>query len=294
MSWLQLIFATTPDDTILLSDSLSEAGALAVTFRDGADKPLLQRSTEAMGLWSQTQVIGLFTAETHPEIIIQQLEQALGHRPVYHVETLEDEDWARSWMDRFRPMKFGDRLWVCPSWHTPPEPDAATIMMDPGLAFGTGTHASTALCLQWLATHPPVAQCVVDFGCGSGILAIAALKLGAREVIAIDNDPQAQEVTLTNARVNGVADRVRIISPEDMPNQAVADTLLANILAQPLMTLAPQITRLIQAGGQLVLAGMLCEQTTDVRTYYEPTFALHTQSRAEWAMLYGLKQEAGK
>ncbi|MDH5650002.1 MAG: 50S ribosomal protein L11 methyltransferase, partial [Gammaproteobacteria bacterium] len=172
MPWLQIAFACTPDQAPTLSDLLTEAGAVAVTFVDAGDEPKYQPSTEPTDFWSQTIVTGMFQEGTEPSKIIGFLSNHLETCPEHTIALLEDEDWERSWMDRFQPMKFGNNLWICPSWREPVDSGATNIFVDPGLAFGTGTHASTAMCLEWLDNHPPTGQEIVDYGCGSGVLAI--------------------------------------------------------------------------------------------------------------------------
>lgn len=288
MPWLQIHISASPDNAEFISELLSAADALAVTFRDAGDEPLLQQTQEARGLWSQTQVTGLFDNNADAQAIINKVELGLGQRPVWHAETLADEDWTRSWMERFTPMHFGGRLWIVPSWHTPPVADAANILLDPGLAFGTGTHASTALCLNWLAEQGLEGKTVIDYGCGSGVLAIAALKLGAADAWGIDNDPLALPVTLENAEKNGVAEHMHAALPEDFPGDRQADVVLANILAEPLQQLANIIAGHVKPGGWLVLAGLLDEQADAVAACY-PEFSLEKTSRDGWTRLAGVR-----
>lgn len=290
MPWLQIHIASDSEHAEFISELLSAADALAVTFRDAGDEPLLQQSQEAKGLWSQTQVTGLFNNDADAQTIINKVETGLGTRPVWHAETLADEDWTRSWMERFQPMHFGGQLWVVPSWHQAPHPEAANIFLDPGLAFGTGTHASTALCLAWLAQQDMAHKTVIDYGCGSGILAIAALKLGASQAWGIDNDPLALPVAMENAQKNEVSDRLHTALPENFPAGQQADIVLANILAEPLQQLADTIAGHVKTGGQLVLAGLLDEQADAVAACY-PQFSLEKNGRDGWARLSGTKAD---
>jgi len=186
-------------------------------------------------------------------------------------------------------MHFGANLWVVPSWLTPPEPDAANIILDPGMAFGTGTHATTAMCLEWLAAHPPRNLEVIDYGCGSGILAIAALKLGAAHALATDTDPQALTVSHENAERNQVTGRLALYLPDALPAQASADVLLANILAGPLVQLAPRLTALVRPGGRLILSGLLASQVAEVETAYATHFVFERRVHDGWAMLAAQK-----
>lgn len=288
MPWLQIHISTDSKNAEFISELLSAADALAVTFRDAGDEPLLQQSQETKGLWSQTQVTGLFNNDADAQTIINKVETGLGKRPVWHAETLADEDWTRSWMERFTPMHFGGQLWVIPSWHQAPQADAANIFLDPGLAFGTGTHVSTALCLNWLSKQDVIGKTVIDYGCGSGILAIAALKLGAAEAWGVDNDPIALPVATENAEKNGVSERLHTALPEDFPAEQQADIVLANILAEPLQQLATVIGGLVKPGGQLVLAGLLDEQAETVARCY-PDFLFNKAERDGWARLDGNK-----
>lgn len=289
MPWLQITIASPPDDAPLLSDLLTQAGALAVTFIDAADDPVYQPSTEPTRLWNNTLVTGLFEKGTDAESVMQTVSASLLSAQDYSTHILEDEHWETSWMDLFKPMPFGENLWVCPSWVTPPQPNAINILIDPGLAFGTGTHESTALCLQWLASNTIAGKDVIDFGCGSGILAIAALKLGASHVWAIDNDPQALTVTAENAANNNALERLAIDSPAQLPDNLHVDIVLANILAQPLIDLASMLSGCVKPGGNLVLAGLLTDQVTAVKSCYQQQFSFTKDIKDGWVMLSGLK-----
>ena len=210
--------------------------------------------------------------------------------PQHRIEQLEDRDWAREWLKDFKPMRFGTRLWICPTAYTPPEPDAVNLSLDPGLAFGTGTHATTALCLEWLDGHDLRDRLVVDYGCGSGILAIAAARLGAREVWAVDNDPQALVASRDNAARNGVMDRLHICLPPAFP-ALQADVLLANILAGPLVSLAQLFAACLRPGGRLVLSGILKTQEPDIRRAYQADFAeLEVASKDDWIRVSGIRR----
>lgn len=284
MSWVQLHIAADAETAPAIGDVLGEAGAVAVTFADAGDEPLLQQTTEALGLWSHTRVTGLFEASTDMAPVIARLETALGQRPAFDLETVADQDWTRSWMDRFQPMHFGGRLWIVPSWQQAPDAQAANVVLDPGQAFGTGTHASTALCLRWLAEQDLNGKTVIDYGCGSGILAIAALKLGARTAVGTDTDPVALAVSCENAARNGVADRYRTALPGELSAAADADIVLANILAEPLIALADTLQALLKPGGWLVLAGLLAEQAQTVMAAY-PALQFGIATEGEWARL---------
>ncbi len=295
MPWLQLRLRTDKDKAESWSDALEQCGAISVSLEDAGDEPLLACALEQTPLWSQTWVTALFESWTQADTVLTQLARLLRlpGPPACEIEILADQDWERAWMDRFQPMHFGGRLWVVPSWLTPPQADAVNLILDPGLAFGTGTHATTALCLSWLAQHPPVNQDVIDVGCGSGILAIAALMLGARHALAVDVDPRALEVSRDNAERNAVAAQLSLRLPDALSDAPPADLVLANILAQPLITLAPQLTSLVKPGGTLILSGMLENQTTEVSQHYVRHVDLERTLHDQWAMLVGRRKPFG-
>jgi ribosomal protein L11 methyltransferase len=208
----------------------------------------------------------------------------------YKLEQLEDKDWEREWMDNFHPMKFGQRLWICPSWREVPEPEAVNVMLDPGLAFGTGTHPTTALCLTWLDGLDLKGKTVVDFGCGSGILSLAALKLGAKKVIGIDIDPQALQASLENAKRNQCEDRLELFLPKDQP-EFKADVVVANILAGPLRELAPVIIEYVASEGVLALSGVLEEQAQQLQQIYGQYCQMDPfVVQEEWVRLSGTRK----
>lgn len=240
-----------------------------------------------------TDAIGLYDAETDMTEVVAMLENEplLGKGFVHKIEQLEDKDWEREWMDNFHPMRFGERLWICPSWRDVPDPTAVNVMLDPGLAFGTGTHPTTAMCLQWLDSLDLTDKTVIDFGCGSGILAIAALKLGAKHVVGIDIDPQAIQASRDNAERNGVSERLSLYLPKDQPENLSADVVVANILAGPLRELAPLIGVLPVAGGRLGLSGILASQAQSVADAYQDKFELDAVAeKEEWCRITGVKK----
>ncbi len=289
MPWLQITVETKETESERIAAALHEAGAAAVTLQDAADQPLFQLQPGETPLWAETHVIGLFEEGADAEAILAQLQDPdAGSAPLRsRVTTLPDQDWERAWMDQFHPMRFGERLWVVPHWHTPPDPDAVNIMLDPGLAFGTGTHPTTALCLEWLDGEALREKTVIDFGCGSGILAIAAAKLGAARVWAVDHDPQALQATRDNARANGVADIISTCTAEDLPAPQ-ADVLLANILAAPIISLAPHFAALLHPGGRVLLSGILAAQADEVLEKYRTWFTMAPVAvREEWIRAHG-------
>ena len=296
MPWLQLRIDTAPDQSAAIEDALLAAGAASVTLEDNADQPILEPALGETPLWNQTRITGLFTAEIDTKQALTIAETAFGSSlPNSRWELLEDRDWERAWMDNFHPMCFGQRLWICPSWKQPPNPDAVNLLLDPGLAFGTGTHPTTALCLQWLDGHDVSGKTVIDYGCGSGILAIAALLLGAKSVIAVDNDPQALIATEENARRNGIpSDKISTFLPGQVPTNSAAQLMLANILAGPLAELAPTLSNMTQAGGDIVLSGILSNQAQQLSSYYQPHFTMQAPIiEQDWARLAGRRLAPG-
>lgn len=293
MPWIQLKINTTGNDAETLSDALIESGAVSVTFQDTHDNPVFEPLPGETLLWGDTDAIGLYDAETDMEEVVAMLENEplLGKDFVHKIEQLEDKDWEREWMDNFHPMRFGERLWICPSWRDVPDPNAVNVMLDPGLAFGTGTHPTTAMCLQWLDSLDLTDKTVIDFGCGSGILAIAALKLGAKHVVGIDIDPQAIQASRDNAERNGVSERLSLYLPKDQPENLSADVVVANILAGPLRELAPLISVLPVAGGHLGLSGVLASQAQSVADAYKDKFELDAVAeKEEWCRITGVKK----
>ncbi|WP_426697858.1 50S ribosomal protein L11 methyltransferase [Aeromonas hydrophila] len=290
MPWIQIRINATAKTADKVSNMLLGRGAQAVTFMDAKDVPVYEPMPGETPLWGETEVMGLFDAETDPAPTIAFFQQIFGEDVGYKVEQLEDKDWVREWMDHFHPMQFGERLWICPSWRDVPNPDAVNVMLDPGLAFGTGTHPTTALCLQWLDGLDLAGKTVVDFGCGSGILGIAALKLGAARVIGIDIDPQAIQASRDNAERNGVADQIELYLPADQPQDVEADVVVANILAGPLRELAPLIAGHGKTGSLMALSGVLESQAPELETIYGQWFEMDpTAVKEEWCRLSGRK-----
>ncbi len=293
MPWIQIKINTTGAHAEEISDALIESGAVSVTFQDTHDNPVYEPLPGETRLWGDTDAIGLFDAETDMQQVIGMLEQQPQPGPGfrYKIEQIEDKDWEREWMDNFHPMCFGKRLWICPSWREVPDPDAVNVMLDPGLAFGTGTHPTTSLCLSWLDSQDLTGKTVIDFGCGSGILAIAALKLGARQAIGIDIDPQAIQASRDNAERNGVSDKLALYLPHQQPADLHADVVVANILAGPLRELAPIIGVLPVSGGKLALSGILASQADDVCAAYTDKFVLDpVAGKEEWCRITGQRK----
>ena len=292
MPWIQLRLQANEETAEKYSDWLVACGSQAVTFIDAQDTPIYEPLPgDEVIYWHNTVVMGLFEASHDMDKAIAYLKSIHpdGAQMQYKLEQLEDKDWEREWMDNFHPMKFGNRLWICPSWREVPEPDAVNVMLDPGLAFGTGTHPTTALCLTWLDSLDLTGKTVVDFGCGSGILSLAALKLGAEKVIGIDIDPQALQASLENAKRNGVEDRLELYLPKDQP-EFKADVVVANILAGPLKELAPVIMDYVGDNGLLALSGILEEQGEGLQQLYGQWCRMDAIAvQDEWVRLSGTR-----
>ncbi|EGR0569807.1 50S ribosomal protein L11 methyltransferase [Vibrio cholerae] len=293
MPWIQIKLNATNDNAEAIGDMLmEETGAVSVTFLDAKDTPVFEPLPGETRLWGDTDVVALYEADMDTSLILQQIKASnmLAEGFAHKVEQVEDKDWEREWMDNFHPMQFGRRLWICPSWREVPDPKAVNVMLDPGLAFGTGTHPTTALCLEWLDNLDLSGKTVIDFGCGSGILAIAAIKLGAAKVIGIDIDPQALLASKDNAARNGVEDQIEVYLPKDQPEGLVADVVVANILAGPLRELSPIIKGLLKPGGQLAMSGILDTQAESVAEFYRDDLELDPiAEKSEWCRISGRK-----
>ncbi|GIC27841.1 ribosomal protein L11 methyltransferase [Vibrio cholerae] len=293
MPWIQIKLNATNDNAEAIGDMLmEETGAVSVTFLDAKDTPVFEPLPGETRLWGDTDVVALYEADMDTSLILQQIKASnmLAEGFAHKVEQVEDKDWEREWMDNFHPMQFGRRLWICPSWREVPDPQAVNVMLDPGLAFGTGTHPTTALCLEWLDNLDLTGKTVIDFGCGSGILAIAAIKLGAAKVIGIDIDPQALLASKDNAARNGVEDQIEVYLPKDQPEGLVADVVVANILAGPLRELSLIIKGLLKPGGQLAMSGILDTQAESVAEFYRDDLELDPiAEKSEWCRISGRK-----
>lgn len=291
MPFLQLTLDIGGTDPAVFEDILFDAGALSVTLEDAADTPILEPAPGATPLWPQVRVKALFAADANPLAILTNLnQQGVRTLPPYRFESVADRAWEREWLKDFKPMRFGAHLWVCPGGQRPDDPQATIIELDPGLAFGTGTHPTTALCLEWLAQGGASQREVIDYGCGSGILAIAALKLGAAHAAAYDIDEQAAIATRENARRNQVSERLRVLDPQEPPTMS-ADIVLANILAEPLCVLAQTLTARVRPGGQLVLSGLLHAQQEQVQAAYARDFEFAPVAvRDDWVRLVGTRR----
>lgn len=285
--WTQLRFSLPAEQVEQAEDTLFELGAASVTLLDAEDQPVHEPDPGEVRLWPEVVVQGLFVAaDLDREAVVQGLMTAglIEQKTTVEFEDLAEQNWERAWMDHYRPLRFGQDLWICPS-HIEPDPAwPLVIRLDPGLAFGSGTHPTTAMCLEWIDSAELDGCSVIDFGCGSGILAIAAALKGARKVIAVDHDPQALLATADNAERNGVADRITCLAPAEFQPEA-ADCILANILAGPLIELAPLLSGCITAGGSLVLSGILAEQANAASKAYAELGQTSQSERDGWVRL---------
>ena len=292
MAWHQISVITQENIAPKLADYFSDLGAVSVTYMDAEDEPVYEPAIGETKIWSNTQVIALYELDVDPELIKTQVYQQFNYEDLHSwvYEAIADQEWERAWMEYYKPMKFADRLWVCPTDQEQVESGTVCLTLDPGLAFGTGTHPTTALCLEWLASHELSAKTVIDYGCGSGILAVAAVLLGAKVAHAVDIDPQAITATESNALKNKVEDKIKTYLPEQFtPFQA--DIVLANILAKPLIDMAEQICALVVSGGSLVLSGILHEQAESVINAYQREIIFSPLVQQEdWIRLEGIKR----
>ena len=295
MSWLSLTLPASSDDADELSDALMAIGALSVSIEDGqADSALEQPifgepGSAEFALWQDNRVVALLDANTDIPDLLRRLSAATGLAfPVHRISTVDDQDWVRATQAEFDPIPVGNCLWIVPSWHALPNDNLPVIRLDPGLAFGTGSHPTTRLCLEWLCMHPPLGCSVLDYGCGSGILAIAAAKLGADRVTGVDLDPQA----VSTARDNCQRNQAEVIC--GLPGQEAAsghDLVIANILTNPLLSLAPLLAARCRAGGQLVLSGILHSQVDLVMDGYQDWFSFDAPRLLDdWACLSGRRK----
>ncbi len=292
MPWLQLRIDTDRQHTEAIEDALLFAGAASVTLQDNADQPILEPALGETPLWDNVRLTALFEADINIEDTIAATESLYGQTlQNYQWEQLEDKAWEREWMKNYHPIYCGGRLWICPSWLEPPDPEAVNLLLDPGLAFGTGTHPTTFMCLQWLAEQDPLRETtLIDYGCGSGILGMAALLLGAKQVTGTDIDPQALIATHDNCDRNSIPKALfPVFLPQNCSGEPV-DIVVANILAGPLAELAPTLTDLTRAGGKLCLSGVLATQAQVVMDAYAQWFAFEPpREQEEWVCLTATK-----
>ncbi|MFO1388106.1 50S ribosomal protein L11 methyltransferase [Cellvibrio sp.] len=294
MPWLQLKIASPRTEVKKLESALLKTGAASVTLEDNADQPIFEPALGETPLWDQVRVTGLYDAEVNTAEITTKIANKLrGQIPHHKWEQLEDKDWEREWMNNYHAIRCGERLWICPSWQQPPEPDKINLMLDPGLAFGTGTHPTTFMCMQWIDQQNFDGLDIVDYGCGSGILGIATLLMGAKKVIGVDIDPQALLATTENAKRNNLPeDAMPVFLPKDCPNFQ-SDMMLANILAGPLAELAPALNAMTKVGGKICLSGILAIQADAVKAAYAQWFDFDPiATQEEWVRITGTKVRA--
>ncbi len=298
MEWQQFVMNLETLNPASVEEILVRHGAQSVTFSDAGDAPVLEPGPGETPFWKCTRISGLFGPDADRAGLLDDLRASLEleELPIHHWEALADREWEREWLRDFGPMRFGERLWVCPAANHPDQQDAVVVRLDPGLAFGTGTHATTAMCLEWLDSRDLQGRSLLDYGCGSGVLAIAALKLGCGHAVAMDIDPQAVLATRRNAAQNDVQERLTVISSaQDVAGQF--DVIVANILAGPLAELAAGIVNHLQPGGWLGLSGILSEQAGEVLEAYAPWVEFdapefRAQGGQTWTRLTGRKRHS--
>ena len=296
MPFLQIHLSLDGLDPEAVEDACIDTGAIAVTLQDAGDAPILEPLPGATPLWPSIALSALYAINTDPPALVSALRQRTGRADLeVRTEVLEDRPWEREWLKDFKPMRFGRRLWICPGGQPPP-PEAAAqaqpviVWLDPGLAFGTGTHPTTALCLAWLDGATLEGRRVLDVGCGSGVLAVAALRLGAASALAVDIDPQALIATAQNALRNGVEARLEVRAAEPAWSGDF-EVVLANILAEPLVALAPRLAAATRRGGWLVLSGLLGPQAQAVASACGPWFDMAPpREREGWVGLVGRRR----
>ncbi len=299
MKWLQIHITVDQAQVDYTETLLSSLGAVSVTLDDAENQDLLEPLPGETPLWNKVIVTGIYAQEDDEAIdvdaIVTFITAQMPEAPLRH-EFMEDQEWERTWMDAYEPIQIAEKFWIVPEWMQAPDADAVNIKLDPGLAFGTGNHASTFLCLQWLGKTDVKDKIVIDYGCGSGILAVAALLLGAKKAYATDIDPQAVLATQQNAELNGVLDRLYVGLPEEFNHElgaTKADIFVANILAGPLMMLAPEFATLVKPEAQFALAGVIEEQVDDVSGIYSEFFdILEVEKRDEyWCRISGKRHK---
>jgi len=287
--WLQAELTVAAADIGAVESALEELGTLAVSLADPGGEPVLEPAPGEAPLWSEVVVSALFAPEADRQAIAARLAEALGRPlPGLRFEGVAERDWVREFREELRPMRFGRALWICPADLACPDPGATVLRLDPGLAFGSGSHPTTAMCLEWLAGQELRGRSVLDFGCGSGVLALAALALGARSAVATDIDPQALQAAAANARVNGLDDRLRVVPPDALATDECFDVVVANILADSLIALAPTLRARCKTGARVALSGILDRQSARVRDACAPWLQLHVAAGfSGWSLLDG-------
>lgn len=289
MPWLELSLKASKDQVDHYSDILLDLEAQAITLQDAEEQDLLEPLPGETPLWQSTWVTGLFAHDVDKAKLLEALGLQIDPMPAYQIRLLQDQAWERTWLEYFRPICFAEKFWICPSQWEPPEPQAPTLILDPGLAFGTGSHATTYLCLEWLAQQTFMPKTMLDYGCGSGILALSALKLGCESATCVDIDEQALQATQDNARRNGLEKKVSCAFPQELRDQRFP-LVVANILLEPLIALSEDLYQLLQPKGQLLLAGVLDEQFSNLQHAYKKKINLEKIAiRDQWILVLGRK-----
>ena len=292
--WQELKFRVSSKNALLVEETLFSSGAAAVTFLDARNQPIFVEETDQTPLWEDICIVSLFPQDVNLDLIVHKLvhDQPTINSNDIDIHLINDQDWESKWMKDQKPQQFGNRLWIYPSWITPSKNSVTNMILDPGLAFGTGSHPTTSLCLHWLDNNLIPSQHIIDYGCGSGILAIAAALLGASKIYAVDNDPQAITATLSNMEKNRISNQsIQTFSPEALPHVKV-DLLIANILANPLIQLSEIFSTLLKSSGKIVLSGILEEQVEKVSYHYRSYFELEEpQLNDGWALIAGTPKD---
>ena len=298
MPWLQLFIHCQKPEAHNTENALLKAGALSVTLQElipegASENPILEPGLNETPLWNHIKLTGLFDAECDTNKTLDTISQQLKTTPDYRWEQLEDKDWEREWMSNYHPIEVSDSLWICPSWCEPPNPKATNVMLDPGLAFGTGTHPTTFLCMQWLAKQTLANKTVVDYGCGSGILGVTALLLGAKYAQGVDIDPQALTATHDNVQRNGLnSQHFDVYLPQDYQAVQNVDIVIANILAGPLVDLVDAIVAPLKPGGRIGLSGILSQQAQSVADAYADIIHFDPITEKDgWVCLSGYRKD---
>ncbi len=303
MSWKTIIIKTDSVSAETLSEVLLECGALSVDIYDAAagtdqEQPLYgEPGLPDEQLWQTSEVAGMFEHDVDTDAVMQSVTKVLqlSEIPPYRTATIEAQDWVRLTQSQFNPIRISSRLWIVPTWHQPLDSTAINLILDPGLAFGTGSHPTTQLCLAWLDQHLKQGETVLDYGCGSGILAIAALKLGAAYVTGIDIDPHAVEASQANAQLNAcdasaLSFATQYQSEDESDRNEQVDVVVANILPNPLIVLAPILAQAVRSGGRIILSGILEAQAEEVKSIYQQWFEMQSSKVQEgWVLLTGVK-----
>ena len=292
MDWMQLTLETSKEKADFVSEILMGLGSISITFSDAKNNAIFEPPVGETPLWPGVVIKALFDSEVD-QVHVQTMLLKLCNIEKLSFELLKDRVWEDECKKDFHAKIFGKRLWICPSWEDASKlpNNSVVIDMDPGLAFGTGTHQTTDLCLQYLDKNPPINQSVVDYGSGTGVLAIAAVKLGATSAIAVDNDPQAVLATIDNVKTNHVEDQVKVLHSDEEGQLDKVDLLIANILANPLIVLCEHLSGLVKSGGKITLSGILQEQLDMVLEAYSEYFSdLKVKQKDEWCRVDGVRK----